>query len=146
MIREPLPQAEFDDIFSKVPRLTVEIILVSSKGVLLTKRHIEPCKGMWHMPGGTVRFGEPLTDAVHRVGDQELGNTLVVDNFLGYIEYPSHYNEGLDSPVGMAFKTSLQGTLSDFILDSNMRWFTTLPDNMHQEQKHFLLDHQILKY
>jgi hypothetical protein len=145
MTRGPLSQSEFAEIFSKVPRLTVEIILVSTKGVLFTKRQIEPCKGMWHMPGGTVRFGEPLTDAVHRVGGQELGNKLIVDDFLGYIEYPSHYNEGLDSPVGMAFKTSLQGMISDFELDDNTQWFTRLPDNMHEEQKRFLIDNQILK-
>ena len=145
MVRRPLSQTEFNDIFSKVPRLTIEIILISEKGVLFTKRQIEPCKGMWHMPGGTVRFGEPLTGAVHRVGEAEIGNKLIVDDFLGYIEYPSHYDKGLDSPVGMAFKTSLQGLLSDFELDDNMQWFTRLPDNMHDEQKRFLIDHQILK-
>jgi ADP-ribose pyrophosphatase YjhB (NUDIX family) len=100
---------------------------------------------MWHLPGGTVRFGESLTEAVYRVGGQELGNTLIIDSFLGYIEYPSHYNEGLDSPVGMAFQASLRGTFSDFELDDNKQWFTSLPDTMHEEQKRFLLDHQILK-
>jgi len=60
----PLSQKEFDDIYSKVPRLTVEVIVKNrAGGILLTKRAIEPCKGQWHLPGGTVRFGESLLEA-----------------------------------------------------------------------------------
>lgn len=51
----PLTQQEFDDIYSKVPRLTVEIIVTNSeRALLLTKRAIEPCKGQWHLPGGEL--------------------------------------------------------------------------------------------
>jgi ADP-ribose pyrophosphatase YjhB (NUDIX family) len=145
MIKEPLSQKEFTEIFHKVPRLTVEVIVLSPKGILLTKRQIEPCKGMWHIPGGTVRFGEHLTDAVHRKALDELSSDVIVDKFLGYIEYPSHYDEGLDSPVGMAFRTALPGKEQDFELQSDMQWFTHLPDNIHEEQKQFLLEHGLKK-
>jgi ADP-ribose pyrophosphatase YjhB (NUDIX family) len=143
MLSGPLPKSVFDDIFSKVPRLTVEVIVVSPKGVLLTKRQIEPCKGRWHIPGGTVRFGEPLTDAVHRVAKIKLDRDVIIKKFLGYIEYPSHHNNGLDSPVGLTFETEPQGPIDDFKLDDNRQWFTVLPDNMHDEQKHFLLEHKL---
>ena len=63
----PLTPDEFRDIYSKVPRLTVEVVLRSPAGVLLTLRDIEPCRGLWHLPGGTVRYGEKLLDAVRRV-------------------------------------------------------------------------------
>ena len=101
----PLPQDEFDWIFSRVPRLTVEVVIASAdRGVLLALRDFGPCKGLWHLPGGTVRFGEPVVDAVKRVALDELGLTVSVGELLGYIEYPSHYNHGLDSPVGLAFR------------------------------------------
>jgi ADP-ribose pyrophosphatase YjhB (NUDIX family) len=78
-MREPLPQAQFDWIFSRVPRLTVEVVISPpERGVLLSLRDIEPCRGMWHLPGGTVRFGEPVADAVKRVAEQELGLTVSV--------------------------------------------------------------------
>ena len=48
---------------------------------------------MCHGPGGTVRLGEPLVAAVKRVAATELG--LSVGPFLGYIEYPRHYLNGL---------------------------------------------------
>jgi ADP-ribose pyrophosphatase YjhB (NUDIX family) len=71
---EPLTAEEFESIYSRVPRLTVDIVVRNSGGaVLLTKRTIPPCVGQWHLPGGTVRFGEALLDAVRRSAARELG-------------------------------------------------------------------------
>jgi len=134
---EPLPKAEFDRIFSKVPRLTVEVLITSQdRGVVLALRDVDPCRGTWNLPGGTVRFGERLVDAVQRVAADELGVSVRVGPLVGYIEYPSHYENGLDSPVGLVFGTEP--------LDRSPprgQWFTVLPDNMHEEQKLFLLRH-----
>jgi 8-oxo-dGTP diphosphatase len=133
----PLPKDEFDRIFSRVPRLTVEVLISSAeRGVLLALRDVDPCRGMWNLPGGTVRFGERLIEAVRRVAADEVGVSVRVGPLAGYIEYPSHYEHGLDSPVGLVFRAeplnqaNLQG-----------QWFTVLPENMHEEQKQFLLEH-----
>jgi 8-oxo-dGTP pyrophosphatase MutT (NUDIX family) len=143
-LRDPLPQDEFDWIFSRVPRLTVEVVIAcTERGVLLALRDFGPCKGLWHLPGGTVRFGEPVTEAVKRVALDELGLTVNVGELLGYIEYPSHYDNGLDSPVGLAFRA--QPPIADIPderhLPSESAWFTTLPENMHGEQREFLARH-----
>lgn len=137
----PLPQDEFDRIFSRVPRLTVELVIASNdRGVLLALRDLGACKGLWHLPGGTVRFGEPVREAVRRVARDELGLTVSVGQLLGYIEYPSHYQNGLDSPVGLAFSTTAASDMPDERdLRSECAWFTVLPDNMHGEQKEFLV-------
>ena len=142
-MRGPLPQEEFDWIFSRVPRLTVELVIASaSRGVLLALREFGPCQGLWHLPGGTARFAEPLVDAVKRVAQDELGVTVSAGEMLGYIEYPSHYNNGLDSPVGLAFLADVAGELPDERnLRSDCAWFKVLPDNMHDEQKEFLAKH-----
>ena len=138
--RQPLPKAEFDAIFSRVPRLTVELVIATpEQGVLLSLRDIPPCQGLWHLPGGTVRFGEPVVDAVRRVGDDELGLTVTAGELLGYIEYPSHYDHGLDSPVGLAFRTEVAGgPPHPERVAANLRWFKTLPADMHDEQQEFL--------
>jgi ADP-ribose pyrophosphatase YjhB (NUDIX family) len=140
----PLPQDEFDWIFSRVPRLTVEVVITSNdRGLLLALRDSGPCKGLWHLPGGTVRFGEPVTEAVRRVALDELGLTVSVGELLGYIEYPSHYDNGLDSPVGLAFRSQppIAGMPHERDLRSGCAWFTTLPENMHDEQREFLARH-----
>jgi ADP-ribose pyrophosphatase YjhB (NUDIX family) len=132
---EPLPKDEFDRIFSKVPRLTVEVLVTcEARGVLLALRDVDPCRGMWNLPGGTVRFGERLVDAVNRVAADELGIRVQVGPLAGYIEYPSHYESGLDSPVGLVF-----GAEPLDQAEPRGQWFTVLPENMHEEQKQFLL-------
>jgi ADP-ribose pyrophosphatase YjhB (NUDIX family) len=135
----PLSQKEFTEIYSKVPRLTVEVVVKGSKGIYLTKRDIEPCKGMWHLPGGTVKFGEKLTDTVFRTAKRELGIDVTVTSLLGYIEYPSHYEKGLDSPVGIVFLVkTFSGTIKTNFEASDGGWFEKLPENMHEEQINFL--------
>ena len=138
----PLTRDEFRDIYSKVPRLTVEVVVRSPAGVLLTLRNIEPCRGLWHLPGGTVRFGEKLVDAVRRVAAKEVGIDVVAAHPLGYIEYPSHHENGLDSPVGIAFDVvDYTGVPHADDEAADARWFTELPAQMHREQVDFLRSH-----
>jgi ADP-ribose pyrophosphatase YjhB (NUDIX family) len=107
----------------------------------LTKRTEGPCSGLWHIPGGTVRFGEPLVAAVERVASMELGLEIKAGPLLGYIEYPSHYLNGLDSPVGIAFLCHVDLTAD---ASSGRGWFTAPPDPMHTEQVDFLTEHGLL--
>jgi hypothetical protein len=138
----PMTKQEFDSVYSKVPRLTVEVIVKNQTGAIyLTKRAIEPCKGQWHLPGGTVYFGEPLLEAVNRLGIRVLSAIN-----KGYIEYPSHYKNGLDSPVGMVFEvTKYEGKLKidDEAIDAD--WFTLVPDNIHADQDIYLIENKYLK-
>lgn len=137
MAREALPQAEFEAIFAKVPRLTVELVLRGPSGVLLTQRSSGPCAGLWHLPGGTVRYGEPLTEAVARVGQGELGLALRATELLGYLEYPSHLAAGIDWPVGIAFAVEASGEPA---LAADRSWCSSPPAPMHDEQRQFLED------
>ena len=141
--RGPLPQAEYEAIYAKVPRLTVEVVISSPHGVLLTRREMGPCQGLWHIPGGTVRFGEPLTDAVRRVAGQELDIEVTADRLLGYIEYPSHLARGVDWPVGIAFRAEMATSSAGrpWARPEVAGWFSRLPDEMHDEQKEFLKAH-----
>ena len=140
----PLTREEFRYIFGKVPRLTVEVVIRSSDGVLLTLRRIEPCKGLWHLPGGTVHFGEKLTEAVRRIAKREVGLEVAATKLLGYIEYPSHYEKGMDSPVGIAFEViSYAGQVQVNDEAEKSCWFNDLPSEMHPEQTAFL--HTLLK-
>jgi ADP-ribose pyrophosphatase YjhB (NUDIX family) len=135
-----LPKAEFDAIFSRVPRLCVEVVIVQpDRGVLLARREIPPNEGAWHIPGGTVLFAEPLVAAVKRVAAHEVGVDVLVGALLGYIEYPSHYENGLDSPVGLAFATQLTGEPdAPDRLENSCAWFRRLPVGLYEEQRTFL--------
>lgn len=136
-----LAKDEYDAIYSRVPRLCVEIVIADSKrGVLLALRDIPPNEGAWHIPGGTVLFGEPLTAAVKRVARDELGVDVSVGELLGYIEYPSHYENGLDSPVGLAFAAQpADGAVDDERPPRGCGWFSRLPAGLYAEQREFLV-------
>jgi ADP-ribose pyrophosphatase YjhB (NUDIX family) len=115
------------------------VIVAPERGVLLTRRDIPPNVGAWHIPGGTVLFGEPLVQTVKRVARDELGLEVTVGELLGYIEYPSHYDKGLDSPVGLAFATQVvprHPAAND--LTEGCEWFTRLPAGLYEEQRAFL--------
>jgi ADP-ribose pyrophosphatase YjhB (NUDIX family) len=136
----PLSPEEFKDIYSKVPRLTVEVVMTGPNGILLTKRNIEPCKGLWHLPGGTVLFGESLVAAVKRVARRELGVAVNACQMIGYIEYPSHYLHGLDHPMGMVFEVrDYSGTIQTNAEAQGSDWFWDLPTGVHDGQRQFLV-------
>ena len=139
----PLPQAEYDAIYSRVPRLTVEVVAVSTAGVLLVRRTSGPCRGLWNLPGGTVRYGETLVDAVKRVALDEVGVTVQVGRLLGTIEYPSHLEQGIDWPIGIAFEVHLDAEGRRHLEPdgTTVAWFTEVPDEMHREQQDFLRAH-----
>lgn len=135
-----LPEDEFHAIYRRVPRLCVEVVVVApGRGVLLALRDIPPNVGAWHIPGGTVLFAEPVVEAVRRVARAEIGLDVAVGELLGYIEYPSHYTNGLDSPVGLAFRAEPVGGVpgSDRLPDG-CAWFTRLPEGLYAEQRAFL--------
>lgn len=103
-----LPKEIFDEIYRQVPRLCVEVIINTPNGIVLTKRLIPPCIGMWHFPGGTVFMGEKLEEAVNRVADEELGINLEKEKkkkkMIGIIEYSELFN----SVIGIAFLCELK--------------------------------------
>lgn len=134
-----LPKPEFDSIYRRVPRLCVEVVIATpERGVLLTRRDIPPNVGAWHIPGGTVLFAEPVVEAVKRVARDELELEVAVGELLGYIEYPSHYQNGLDSPVGLAFGCTITGGSEEGRPPAPGAWFTQLPEGLYLEQREFL--------
>jgi len=145
--KHPLSRQEFESIYSKVPRLTVEIIVKNKNNeICLTKRAIEPCQGQWHLPGGTVQFGEAMTDAVKRIAKRELGIQVEELKNEGYIEYPSHYKKGLDSPVGIVFE--VMNYSGDFMINNESQdsgWFNKVPDGMHADQDVYLVESGYLR-
>jgi ADP-ribose pyrophosphatase YjhB (NUDIX family) len=133
-----LPKDEYDAIYRRVPRLCVEVVIATQdRGVLLLRRDIPPNVGAWHIPGGTVLFAEPVLEAVKRVARHELGLQVEPGEVLGYIEYPSHYEAGIDCPVGLAFGCAVSAE-PDGALPDGAAWFTRLPDGLYDEQREFL--------
>ena len=133
-----IPFKEFKSIYSKVPRLCVEVVLIEKEGVLLIRRTIEPAIGEWHTPGGTVLKNEHLEEAVKRVAREEIGLEVSVERMLGIIEYVSYKNH-FSQDISIAF---LVKNISEKVPHTDehadkFAFFSVLPQKMIKDQKVF---------
>lgn len=142
----PLTSEEFEYIYSKVPRLNVEILIKTPNGLVLTKRSIEPWRNYWHIPGGTVWMHETLEDAVVRIARYETGLRVKVGKLLGSITYPSITDQGEAKwPVGIAFLAEVEaGELQVNQDGEEIAEFSTLPELMIKEQSDFISEYGLL--
>src|SRR3989338_6780775 len=136
----PLTPEEFKSIYSKVPRFCVEVIVETDEGIILTKRSIEPGIGQWHIPGGTVFFGESVEDAVRSVAKNELGIEVDIKGMIGVIEYPHLHKDGYFGwPFGLAILTRIKsGEIRGSEQGEEVKAFKEFPENTIKDQKIFL--------
>lgn len=111
-----LPKKVFDEIYTKVPRLCVDLLVRDSLGkVLLTKRSVG-WNNNWHFPGGTLQFGESLDSCAKRVAKEELSIEITPKNFVGIIEYPfEKFDKGFGQPITLVLDCSPNSL--DIVLD-----------------------------
>lgn len=139
MQKHPLTQQEFDLIYGKVPRLTVEVAIRTDDGIVMTKIPKGPAKGQWNVPGGTVRFGEKLVEAAKRVAQAELGIEVTIGENLGYVEYPELLAAGERGwPVGIVFEATIDsGGLTQSDYGEPVQCFKQIPYNTIPSQANF---------
>lgn len=135
--KQPFTYAEFEQIYSKVPRLTVDLVVMTEGGVVLVKRQEQSWHGMWHLPGGTVLYREKIEDAVQRIAMEELGLSVMNEKLLGYIEYPSEVQErGFGYSVSLTFLCRADSSQIDWLKWSQqeIQVFESVPENTVEEQ------------
>ncbi len=124
-----LSDKNYDFIFSRVPRLGVDLILEDKKGTLLSLRQIEPYKGYWHLPGGRVHFRESLYAAARRIGRDETGLVITPQQIAGVMEFPRETQKGQRRhTVSIAlFCTTTEAKIQGSWQAKDLRFFKTPP-------------------
>lgn len=108
----------------------------TERGILLALRKEHGWEGYWHLPGGTVFYREPIEKAVQRLGKEELGVELAIDNFAGYLEYFSEEkSRGFGYSVALVFVCHPKSSLTD---SEELQFFKVLPARLIKEQKGLL--------
>lgn len=142
MNKYPLSPKVFFDIYSKVPRLCVDLVIKSNEGILLAKRSIEPCNGFWHLPGGMIFKKEKIADAILRVAKEETGLVVKPKKLLGHIEFLNEVRSNTDIRFhSVSIAMEVKPMSNDFSPDENaseLKYFKKLPSKMIKEQKEFL--------
>ena len=144
---KPVPPSEWQKIVENVPLVSVDLVVEHDSGVLLGKRENEPARGAWFVPGGTVLKNETRAEAVHRVAEEELGESVVVSDCLGTYEhfYDTSEIEGVDSKhyVATAYRCHFKHDDPDFSSDdqhSVLELFHPPFDDLHPYVKRYLED------
>lgn len=143
-----LSKIEWNFIFRRVPRVTVDVIIKDRRGVLLIKRSINPVIGQWHLPGGTLGFKESLLHAVKRKAREETGLQVKVKKFLGIIEFARWREPGYRHIIDLVYMAEpVRGRLNGNaeLAGKTLRFFKTVPKNTLIEQKKFMLRNRLMK-
>ena len=69
------------------PRVGVGAITVKDEKVLLVKRGVEPSKGLWAIPGGTLKLGETLQKCAAREILEETGIKIKVGECIYVFDF-----------------------------------------------------------
>ncbi len=71
------------------PKLVAGTLPVRDGRILLTRRAIEPARGLWTFPGGYVEWGEDIREAARRETLEEVTVPVRLDGLVGVYSYPS---------------------------------------------------------
>lgn len=89
------------------PRLAVDILIRTGRGIVLVQRKNEPFKGRWAIPGGFVEYGERVEEAAIREAEEETGLKVKLKRLIGIYSDPDRDPRGhvvsicyLAEPIG----------------------------------------------
>jgi colanic acid biosynthesis protein WcaH len=68
-----IPSVLFDQIVKYIPIASVDAVIVIDNSLLLLRRNNSPAKGEWWFPGGRIKKGESLEEALRREIKEETG-------------------------------------------------------------------------
>jgi len=144
MEKEYLSDEIYNMIYSKVPRICVDLLILNTKGVLLTRRAIPPEKGMWHIPGGRIFFKESINEAIQRISKKELGIEVKPEKLLGFMEFKDE-DGGKKHSISLVFLCEIQSGEIKLNHESDDFLFSKqIPENTLIEHERFLRDYLIL--
>ena len=72
----------------RTPLLAVDAVIFIGKGIVLIKRKNPPFQGYYALPGGFVKVGETIEDAVRREAKEETGLDIEILGIVGIYSNP----------------------------------------------------------
>jgi 8-oxo-dGTP diphosphatase len=103
-------------VFYLNPKVVAATIPEQDGATLLTRRSIDPGRGLWTFPGGFVDFGETVTDAAMRETFEETGLKVDLTGLLNVYTYPG-------APVIIVYRARvIDGTLTTCDENDALEW------------------------
>ena len=95
----------------ETPKLMVDVVIPSERGVILIRRASEPFAGQWALPGGFVEVGETVEEAAAREAAEETGLAVEVARLIGVYSEPERDPRGHNVSVAFLVRV-LSGELA----------------------------------
>ena len=95
----------------ETPKLMVDVVIPSERGVVLIQRASEPFEGQWALPGGFVEVGETVEEAAAREAAEETGLAVEVARLIGVYSEPERDPRGHNVSVAFLVRV-LSGELA----------------------------------
>ena len=129
-----LSNAEYEYIYSRVPRACVDIMIIKDDNILLTFRNDPPYQDNWHVIGGRIEMFETVSDAAIRHVQKETGLTINKHELI-FTDYAEFLDETMPTYNGHSISF-----VFEYKLDSNViinetdarKWYheNNLPKNI----------------
>jgi len=118
----------YELIIDVLPIPSVEAIISKDNSLLFLRRQNSPAKGQWWFPGGRIRKGETLEEALYREVKEETGLEVIKSKLINV--YSRIFDGRHD--ISIAYLCKCQG--DKIILNnehSEYRYFKSLPKSIH---------------
>jgi colanic acid biosynthesis protein WcaH len=123
-----IPRATYERIVECMPIVSVEALIVSEGMLLFLRRKNQPAKGEWWFPGGRIRKGESLKEALCREIIEETGLEIMSSRFVGV--YSRVFPERHDITIAYLCKCK-EGIVRLNEEHSKYAFFSENPDGLH---------------
>lgn len=105
-------------VFYLNPKVVAGTLPEQDGRILLTRRSINPGRGLWTFPGGFVDFGETVTEAALRETYEETGLEVELAGLVNVYSFPG-------SPVIVVYRARVTGgTLTPCAENDRLEWMT----------------------
>jgi ADP-ribose pyrophosphatase len=85
---------ESSNLYPVESRVGIGAITIKDGKVLLVKRGIEPSKGLWAVPGGTLKLGETMQECAAREILEETGITIKIGDCIYVFDFIERDSKG----------------------------------------------------
>ncbi len=107
------------------------IVLKSGK-VMLTRRAVEPSRGLWDLPGGYIEVGESPEETLARELLEETGLEIAITGLLGF--FIDTYGDGGTDTLNITYECEvISGSEAPGSDVEEIRWFD--PDNLPADEE-----------
>ena len=122
-----LSKEEFDYCTARMPRPCVDLVFLCKGKILLMKRIIEPDKGLWALPGGSILLGETVEQAAVRKAREETG-IIITEQVLKVIGILTYFGKTRqDICITYAIELPEYPIIVTDFQHEEGRWFDAMP-------------------